>query len=53
MSVKSAQTAKIGKKFKTARELLGLSEAEVSSVTFINIDYIITILYLLVSFTDK
>ena len=40
MSMKSAQTAKIGKKFKTARELLGLSEAEVSGVTFINIDYI-------------
>ncbi|MDA9971399.1 DUF4115 domain-containing protein [Gammaproteobacteria bacterium] len=38
--MKSAQTAKIGKKFKTARELLGLSEAEVSGVTFINIDYI-------------
>ena len=40
MSMKSAQTAKIGKKFKIARELLGLSEAEVSGVTFINIDYI-------------
>ena len=40
MSMKSAQTAKIGKKFKIARELLGLSEAEVSGLTFINIDYI-------------
>ena len=40
MSMKSAQTAKIGKKFKIARELLGLSEAEVSGVVFINIDYI-------------
>ena len=40
MSMKSAQTAKIGKKFKIARELLGLSEAEVSGVAFINIDYI-------------
>ena len=40
MSMKSAQTAKIGKKFKIARELLGLSEAEVSGVTFINTDYI-------------
>ena len=40
MIMKSAQTAKIGKKFKIARELLGLSEAEVSGVTFINIDYI-------------
>ena len=40
MTLKSAQTAKIGKKFKTARELLGLSEAEVSGVAFINIDYI-------------
>jgi len=40
MSMKSAQTAKIGKRFKIARELLGFSEAEVSGVTFINIDYI-------------
>jgi len=40
MIMKSAQTAKIGKKFKIARELLGLSEAEVSGVAFINIDYI-------------
>ena len=40
MSMKSAQTAKIGKKFKISRELLGLSEAEVSGVAFINIDYI-------------
>ena len=40
MSMKSAQTAKIGKKFKIARELLGLSESEVSGVTLINIDYI-------------
>jgi transcriptional regulator with XRE-family HTH domain len=40
MSMKSAQTAKIGKRFKIARELLGFSEAEVSGITFINIDYI-------------
>jgi len=38
--MKSAQTAKIGKRFKIARELLGLSEAEASGVTFINVDYI-------------
>ena len=40
MKMKSAQTAKIGKKFKIARELLGLSEIEVSGITFINVDYI-------------
>jgi len=40
MRMKSAQTAKIGKKFKIARELLGLSEIEVSGIIFINIDYI-------------
>jgi transcriptional regulator with XRE-family HTH domain len=40
MTMKSAQTAKIGKKFKIARELLGLSEIEVSGITFINVDYI-------------
>ena len=40
MIMKSAQTAKIGKKFKIARELLGLSEVEVSGITFINVDYI-------------
>ena len=40
MKMKSAQTAKIGKKFKIARELLGLSEIEVSGITVINVDYI-------------
>jgi len=40
MIFKSAQTAKIGKKFKNARELLGLSENEVSMETFIRTDFI-------------
>jgi len=40
MITKSAQTAKIGKQFKNAREASGLSAAEVSSQTFINIDFI-------------
>ena len=40
MILKSAQTAKIGKQFKSMRESLGLSEAEVSAKIFINIDYI-------------
>ena len=40
MILKSAQTAKIGKQFKSMRESLGLSEAEVSAKIFINTDYI-------------
>ena len=40
MSLKSAQTAKIGKKFKSMRESLGLSESQVSAKTYINVDYI-------------
>jgi len=38
--MKSAQTSKIGKKFQGARQALGLSEQDVSSRTFINIDFI-------------
>ena len=40
MSLKSAQTAKIGKQFKIMRESLGLSESQVSAKTYINVDYI-------------
>ena len=40
MSLKSAQTAKIGKQFKSMRVSLGISEEEASTKTFINIDYI-------------
>ncbi|MDA9652201.1 DUF4115 domain-containing protein [Pseudomonadota bacterium] len=40
MSLKSAQTAKIGKQFKSMRESLGLSENQVSAKTYINVDYI-------------
>jgi len=40
MSLKSAQTAKIGKKFQSIRESLGLSEEEVAAKTYINTDYI-------------
>jgi len=40
MSLKSAQTAKIGRKFKTIRESLGLSETQVSKKIYINEDYI-------------
>ena len=40
MSLRSAQTAKIGKKFKSMRESLGLSESQVSEKTYINVDYI-------------
>ena len=40
MSLKSAQTAKIGRKFKSTRELLGLSEIQVSQKLYINTDYI-------------
>jgi cytoskeletal protein RodZ len=38
--MKSAQTAKVGKKFKTARLSLGLTETDVSAKTFINPSYI-------------
>ena len=40
MSLKSAQTAKIGKQFKSMRESLGLSESQVSAKIYINVDYI-------------
>jgi len=40
MSLRSAQTAKIGKKFKSMRESLGLSESQVSEKTYINVDNI-------------
>ena len=40
MMMKSAQTAKIGKKFQAAREALGLSEEDASSKTLININFI-------------
>jgi len=40
MILKSAQTAKIGKQFKNAREGRDLSATEVSAQTFINIDFI-------------
>ncbi len=39
-SLKSAQTCKIGKVFKDRRELLSLSESEVASEIFVNINYI-------------
>ena len=39
-SLKSAQTCKIGKVFKERRELLSLSESEVASEIFVNINYI-------------
>ena len=40
MILKSAQTAKIGRQFKNAREARGLSRIEVASQTFINTDFI-------------
>ena len=40
MSLKSAQTAKIGKQFKIMRESLGLSEIQVSKKIYINEEYI-------------
>ena len=43
MILRSAQTAKIGKQFKKAREASGLSPTEVSNKTFINIDFIYAI----------
>ena len=39
-NLKSAQTCKIGKVFKDRRELLSLSESEVASEIFVNINYI-------------
>jgi len=39
-NLKSAQTCKIGKVFKERRELLSLSESEVASEIFVNINYI-------------
>jgi cytoskeletal protein RodZ len=41
--MKSAQTSKIGKKFKAAREELGLSQMDAASETLINIDFICAI----------
>ena len=38
--LKSAQTCKIGKVFKDRRELLSLSESEVASEIFVNVNYI-------------
>jgi len=40
MIKKSAQTGKIGKQFKKAREARGLSAIEVSTLTFININFL-------------
>ena len=40
MTLKSAQTAKIGKQFKIMRVSLGLSKVQVSQKTYINEDYI-------------
>ncbi len=40
ISLKSAHTCKIGKVFKERRQLLSLSESEVASEIFININYI-------------
>ena len=40
MSLKSAQTAKIGKQFKIMRESLGLSKIQVSKKIYINEEYI-------------
>jgi cytoskeletal protein RodZ len=39
-SLKSAHTCKIGKIFKERRSLMSLSEFEVASKTFINVNYI-------------
>ena len=39
-SLRSAQTCKIGKLFKERRQLLSLSETEVASKIFVNINYI-------------
>ena len=39
-SLKSAHTCKIGKVFKDRRELLSLSESDVASEIFVNVNYI-------------
>ena len=39
-SLKSAHTCKIGKLFKERRQLLSLSETEVASEIFVNVNYI-------------
>ena len=39
-SLRSAQTCKIGKLFKERRQLLSLSEFEVASKIFVNVNYI-------------
>ena len=39
-SLRSAQTCKIGKLFKERRQLLSLSEFEVASEIFVNVNYI-------------
>ena len=39
-SLRSAQTCKIGKVFKKRRQLLSLSETEVASKIFVNVNYI-------------
>ena len=39
-SLRSAQTCKIGKVFKERRQLLSLSEFEVASEIFVNVNYI-------------
>jgi cytoskeletal protein RodZ len=39
-SLRSAHTCKIGKVFKERRQLLSLSESEVASEIFVNINYI-------------
>ena len=40
ISLRSAQTCKIGKLFKERRQLLSLSETEVASEIFVNVNYI-------------
>ena len=39
-SLRSAHTCKIGKLFKERRQLLSLSETEVASKIFVNVNYI-------------
>ena len=39
-SLRSAQTCKIGKLFKERRQLLSLSEFEVASEIFVNVNYV-------------
>ena len=40
LSLRSAHTCKIGKLFKERRQLLSLSESQVASEIFVNINYI-------------